>query len=209
MKYYIGRSIFALVYLFFSAIIAFSIICIKDLLWLKVILLILNVALFVYIVGAVSLKDGEEALKVRIANDLERAIIVRTGEDRPLKKNEFKPYKGFLIGFTVCIPLLVLLIVHTMFILINPQDPNITAGAIASFLYMFVFAFFRIDVVTAQVAEGAAEAVSVLAPTFFYWSLLAIPVIVLAMGLGYYLGGRKIEMQQQRIKEKQRLLSGE
>ena len=211
MKYYLSHSLIGLLYLFFTAITAFAILMIQDLIWLKVILLVLNLALYVFIVATVAKKDGEEALKVRIANDLERRIIIQTGDDIKLKKGEFAWWKGFVIGGVVCAPLIILMLIHTVLIIIDPTKTG--AGAIAGFLYMMVFAFFRMDVVMTQdVSTTVGSAVQTnmpLAPEFFYWTLLAIPVIVLAIGIAYYLGGKKIELQQQKIKEKQRMFSGE
>ena len=61
------------------------------------------------------------------------------------------------------------------------------------------FAFFRAD------TGGVAQA------TFgtYYISLVALPVIVAAMGVSYYLGAKKIERQYQRIRENQRRIYGE
>lgn len=213
MKYYLSHSLLGILYLFFSAITAFAILMIQDLIWLKVILLVLNLALYIFIVATVAKKDGEDALKVRIANDLERRVIIQTGADIPLKKGEFKWWKGFVIGGVVCAPLIILMLIHTVLIIIDPTKTG--AGAIAGFLYMMVFAFFRLDVVMSEnVSTTVGSAVQTNMSTsleagFFYWSLIAIPVIVLTIGIAYYLGGKKIELQQQKIKEKQRLLSGE
>ena len=211
MKYYLSHALLGLLYLFFSAITAFAILMIEGLIWLKVILLVLNLGLYIFIVATVAKKDGEDALKVRIANDLERCVIIQTGEDIPLKKGEFKWWKGFVIGGVVCAPLVILLLIHTVLIIVNPTMTG--AGAIAGFLYMMIFAFFRMDVVVAEnvnaTVGGAVQTNMPLSAGFFYWSLIAIPVIVLTIGIAYYLGGKKIELQQQKIKEKQRLLSGE
>ena len=201
MWYYVKQGLLPFVYLFFTAITAFGILCIEGLVWLKVLLLLLNIGLYVFIVSAASFKDGQEALKVRIANDLERMQIVRTGESLPLKlKEEYKPWKGFFHGFIACVPLVVLLIVHTIVMLTGGGNG---AGAIAGFIYMMVFAFSRVNIGT------GATAATPINPAIYYWSLLAIPVIVLATGISYILGGKKIELQQQRIREKQRRIYGE
>ena len=195
----------AFIYLFFTAITAFGILCIgSDLLWLKIILNALNVALYVVIIAASSFKDGQDALKVRIANDLEREQIVKTGAALPLKlKEEYKPWKGFVVGSIACVPLVVLLIIHTLLITLG-RDHLIGAGAIAGFIYLMIFAFARINVPAA--AEGVTVVVN---PTMYYWSLFAIPVIVLSVAVPYILGAKKIELQQERIKEKQRQIYGE
>ena len=57
MKYYLSHSLIGLLYLFFTAITAFAILMIQDLIWLKVILLVLNLALYVFIVATVAKKD--------------------------------------------------------------------------------------------------------------------------------------------------------
>lgn len=206
MWYYIKQSLMAFIYLFFMAITAFGIMCIgSDLVWLKVLLCLLNVALYVFIIGAAAFKDGQDALKVRIANDLEREQIIKTGAALPLKlKEEYKAWKGFVFGGIACAPLIILLIIHTLlFTLVG--DNYIGAGAIAGFLYLMIFAFARLNVATT--AEGAA--VAAINPTVYYWTLLAIPVVVLSVGIPYVLGAKKIELQQARIKEKQRQIYGE
>ena len=200
MWYYIKQSLLPFVYLFFSAITAFGILCIEGLVWLKVLLLLLNLGLYVFIVAAASFKDGQEALKVRIANDLERMQIVRTGEALPLKlKEEYKPWKGFFHGFIACIPLIILMIIHTILFLAGGGNG---AGALAGFVYMMVFAFSRVNI-------GTSATTITVSPAVYYWSLLAIPVIMLSTGVAYILGCKKIELQQQRIKEKQRSIYGD
>lgn len=205
MWFYIKQSFISFCYLFFAAMIAISIMAITDpsLVWLKYVLLVLNVALYVFIVAATSYKDGQNALKARVANDLERMRIIETGEELPLKlKEEYKAWKGFLFGGISCVPLVVLLLIHT--VLIFAVGPNNTgAGVIASFIYMMVFAFTRANI---PVVEDAPIVVD---PYMYYWALLAIPVIVLTVGISYILGAKKIERQQEMIKAKHRAIYGE
>lgn len=204
MWYYVKQAIFAFVYLFFMAVTAFGILCIENLTWLKIILLILNVGLYVVIVAATSYKDGQEALKTRVANDLERVQIIRTGESLPLKlKEEYKPWKGFFTGFIACVPLIVLLIIHTFLIIFGGSN-FVGAGVVAGLIYLMVFAFTRVNVPTT--AEGVTVTV---APGIYYYTLFAIPIIMLTTGVFYILGAKKIERQQKMIKEKQRKIYGE
>ena len=200
MWYYVKQALLPFIYLFFNAITAFGIICIQgaDLTWLRVLLLILNIGLYCVIVCAASYKDGQEALKVRIANDLERVQIVKTGESLPLKlKEEYKPWKGFLFGLIACAPLVILLLIHTIVV---ASSGSVAVGGIAGFIYMMVFGF---------AFAGGTGTGTVLAPSTYYISLIAIPLIMLATGIPYVLGGKKIELQQQRIKEKQRSIYGD
>ena len=205
MKYLIKQAILPFIYLFFTALTAFGILCIgNDLIWLKALLNVLNAGLYVFIVCLASFKDGQDALKVRLANDLEREQIIRTGENRPLRlAEEYKPWKGFAIGGIACVPLVVLLLVHTILIL-TAGDKFVGAGALASFIYMIIFAFTRMNL--PAVAEGTPVVVD---PYVYYWTLFAIPLIVLAVGIPYMLGARKIELQQERIRAKHKSIYGD
>ncbi len=202
MWYYIKQSFLPFVYLFFMAMTAMAILTIgNNLVWLKVLLSLLNLGLYLLIISAASYKDGQTALKERVANDLERLQIIRTGEDRPLKlKEEYKWWKGFLYGFISCIPLLLLLIVHTILVLIDPALNG--AGVVASIIYLTFFAFFRLNV------TGSSTDITI-NPTMYYSTLIAVPIIMIATGVFYILGARKIQRQQDAIKEKQRQIYGD
>ncbi len=198
MKYYLKKAIIGLVYLIFSAVTAYGVLFIPGLTWLKVILLVLNLGLYSYVLGSTAFQDGQAAYKIRMANDLNRKQIVLTGEDIPLDtQKEYKAYKGFIIGLVICIPLIVLLIIHAIVSTNNPSNQDY--GTTASFIYLMAFAF-------AGVGVKVDSLFAVVSP---YWSLLAIPVIVLVQGIMFYLGGRKIELQQEMIREKHRMIHGE
>ena len=196
MKYYIKNGVLPFIYQLFMAMIAFGILAIEGLIWLKIMLALLNAGLYLFIVGAVAYKEGQDAFKVQMANDLERREIIRTGEDRPLKLHEeYKPWKGFAFGFTACVPLLVLLALHVVVYFATGSYMGL--GAIAGAIYLMYFIFFRLDA-----AAG------------IYWytylgTLIALPVIMLTMGIAYILGAKKISLQQQMIREKQRQIYGD
>ncbi len=196
MKYYIKNAVLPFIYLFFMAITALGILSIGDnLLWLKVILCILNLGLYEVIACAYAFKLGQDALKVRSANDLERKQIIMTGEPRPLKlAEEYKTYKGFIIGLMTCAPLIILLAVHTVIILCGGGNG---AGVASSIIYLVVYSFFRL---------GTSAAVTAYT---FYFALFALPVIIVPMGVSYYLGGRKIEMQHKKIEEQKCRIYGD
>ena len=200
--YYIKQAFVPLMYLLMFDIIALGILCIGDnLIALKVILLILNLGLYGFIMGAVAFKDGQMALKVRMANDLNREQIVKTGKELPLKLNEeYKPWKGFLMGANICIPLVILMILHV--ILTAGKDPTLastsnTCGAISGLIYIVVFAFAQVKSTTAIIS------------TTYYITLVAIPFFVAVLGVCYWLGGQKIIRQQEMIKEKHRQIYGD
>lgn len=200
--YYIKQMFIPIMYLIIFDIIALGILCIGDnLIALKVILLVLSLGFFGFIIGAMAYKDGQMDYKIRIRNDLSREQIIKTGQDIPLKLNEeYKPWKGFLIGGVNCIPLIVLILIHV--ILTAGKDPTLasnpnTAGAISALLYMVVFGFVQV------------KSTVVLTSLTYYVSLAIIPFFTLIPGICYYLGGRKIELQQQQIKEKHKMIYGD
>ncbi len=199
--FYIKEIFLPLVYTGLASLIALGILGIENerLVWLKVVLLILNIALLLFIVATNFFKEGEKALKVRIANDFEREHIVLTGENRALQINEeYKPWKGFLIGFISCAPLVILMLVHTVLLIAGVESK---AGAIASFIYLLVFGFNCLDL-----SALSSTTITVTQP---YITLIFIPIMVLAVGFSYMLGARKVELQQQRIKKIHREIYGE
>ena len=193
------------------AAIAFGILAIQGLLWLKIILCVANLALYGVVICAAAFKDGQDAMKAQIANDLERREIIRTGEDRPLKiHEEYKPWKGFVFGFISCVPLIVLLAVHTIVYLATGSYVGI--GAIAGVIYLMFFVFFRLNasVAAESATEGAAESTAVATPWYLYYgALIALPIVMTMTGVAYILGARKIKLQQKMIKEKQRQIYGD
>jgi hypothetical protein len=127
---------------------------------------------------------------------MERLVIIQTGEDRPLDLiKEYKPWKGFATGFSICVPLVILMIIQVIAGIVNPG--TIKAGAIASLLYMVVFGIFKNDLETA------------FTPQSVYLSLIALPVFMLITGISYVMGAKKIERQYQMIEEKKRQIYGD
>ena len=195
MWYFIKQSFMSFIYLIFTAVVALVIMTVQNF-WLRLALSLLNLGLYLVIVCATSYKEGELALRVRISNDLERKIIVRTGEDRPLKlKEEFKEWKGFMFGLVACVPLVIMLIIHA--IIVNFIDPTyLNVGAISAFIYADFYSF-------ASLFFGE------LASWHYYFSLIALPILSLSTGIPYILGGRKMERQRNIIKEKKRQIYGD
>lgn len=202
MKYYLKQGIFPFVYQLFMAMIAFGILAINELIWLKILLAVLNIALYLFIVASVAYKDGQEALKVQMANDLERREIIRTGEDRPLKLHEeYKPWKGFFFGFMACVPIIVLLLLHTIVYLATGSYMGL--GTIAGIIGLMFFIFFRLD------ASNATAETAVVPWYTYYGVLVAVPILMLTMGIAYVMGAKKIMRQQEMIREKQRKIYGD
>ena len=118
MKYLFKITIIPFVYLVLMDVISFCIMALqKDLKILCLVLLIMLVALFCVRLTMILYREGQQALRVRTANDLERENIIRTGEDRKLKlSEEYKLWKGFVVGLIIVAPLLILLLLHTILV---------------------------------------------------------------------------------------------
>lgn len=167
-------------------IIGLGITTINDLAWLKYILASLNLVLYFLVAGAAAYKDGQDAMKVRYSNDVERREMVKTGEDRPLKlREEYKAYKGVLIALAACSPMIVLLFLQAIFNLTGVE--NMICGQIASYMYYVVFIFFRIAEIT-------------ITKWVFFLSLIYAAILVLVYFIMYNLGARKIEHAQEKIR---------
>ena len=206
MKYYLKQCVTPIVYQLFSSVIALGILFIgAEMVVLRVILLVLNLAMYVSIMGAVFFKEGQEAFKVRIANDLERMEIIRTGDALPLKLHEeYKWWKGFALALITCIPLFFLLLLHVILVLSVGTNAS-GAGVIAGALYMFVFGFVRS---LTGISVPGESVIAVADPWRCLWALLAVPIIVLSIGIPYYFGAKKIELRQEKINETQRKIYG-
>ena len=200
MKYiwhFLKQMIVPLVYMILLSITCLGITSINnDLLWLKYLLDAVVLVFFGIILGGVSFKDGEDACKILHANDAERRRIIETGEDRPIDRlREYKPWKGFMIGLSACVPLIIMLIIHACRISIDPTQTQ--TGALAGYIYMVTFSFFLPNL-----------AVTVSAGYYFY-TLIAIPVFALMTGVPYILGYRKMEKQYEMIARKHREIYGD
>ncbi len=204
MWYLIKQSLIPLAYLLFGTAIAGGAFSISNSPAVQIVILALNLGLFLFVVVTLIKKEGEKGYMTLVNNDVSRRRIVETGEDLPLKvAEEYKVWKGFAIGGVICFPLVIMIIVHTILILaVNPTQT--LAGVCASILYMVVFAFARVGVVMPEdVTQIPVD------PYMYYWTLIAIPIILLATGIPYILGAKKIEKQQQQIKETHLSIHGE
>lgn len=199
--YYVKQMFMPIIYAVFASMIALGILCIEDasLKWLKIALLSLNLCLYGFIIVTCFFKEGQTEYKVLIANDIEREQIVRTGENRPLKLiEEYKPWKGFVIGLNSTSPLIIMLLIHAIIQLSGGTSTAV--GGLASSLYMFVFGYMCLDIGTSTAAFPFET---------HYFSLVLVPVMILLIGLSYKLGGRKIELQQEMIREKHHQIYGD
>ena len=199
MKFYLKKAFFILVYIVLTSFIAIAVLTIQGEVALKIVLLVANLGLFIYIVWGIAYQDGQKAYKVLTANDKEREHIVKTGEYRKIKvAEEYKAYKGFLIGFISCAPLVLMLIIH---LITSQNNPNGTGVArTANLLYFFISAFANLD------PSGIYQEAIYASP---YWALLSMIPILFAHGIAFILGAKKIEKQHQSVKDVHKSIYGE
>ncbi len=184
-------------YNFFMTVTAFGISIIsKNLGWLKIILYMLNIGLFLFILGKIIYKEGQIAYKERNANDIGRKQIIETGKELPLKVHEeYKPWKGYFIGFLIGAPILICLLIHTVLISFNVN--YVGAGAVAGIIYMQFFGL--IDVIF----DGVI-------PAYLQYFILpyGIALISVVSGVCYNLGANKIQKQYDAINQRQEMIYG-
>ena len=184
------------IYLLFSAMIGMSIMLLdKDMMMLEYLLCLINMAFYVIIIGYAGFKDGQGELKIRMENDMYRRRIIETGEDYPIRAlEEYKPFKGCVIGLLSAIPSIVLVAIHFILMFTSPEMDN-SFGVIAGLMNMVVFAFFMVG--------GTITA------WHYIFALLYLPFILLVYGLPYYLGGRQMQQQYDKIEEIKTQIGGE
>ncbi len=196
--YYVKQALFGFVYLLFLAVSALGIMLIENIA-LVIVLLCLNLGLFIFLMFMYFIKEGEHAKEIKRANDLERREIIRTGEDRPLKEiQEYKPWKGFLTGALMAVPLLVFLLLYALIYACGGSENNF-AGAVANFMYTPFFAFISV-----LLPEGAT-----LSFGQYFIILYCIPFLSASAGVPYLIGAKKQQKKYDKIMDKQRMLYGD
>lgn len=181
--YYLKNAAIYYVYLILTMITAFAISAIKDLLWLKIILCILNMGLFCFIMFVMSAKTGEEAFKLKHTNDIKRRVIMETGDYYEFDTvKEYGRFKGVYIGLYASFPLFVMIFVQIILDICRVESSAISL--VVGFTYGTFFFPLRMINNTVSV----------------YFSLYGAVIILLIAGLGYYFGARKIRLQTDKIK---------
>ena len=201
LKYFIKQTSFSIVYLIFSAVCAIGVMF-TTAMWLQIALGILNLSVFLVIIFLSYFKEGETALKVMHANDLERKEIIRTGEDRPLNLvQEYDGKKGLFMGLVLGAPLVILVLLHLLITLIFGVQTN-GVGLALSIIYNVFFVFVRIGF------GGVLPEASVI-NGYFYITLLGLPLIVLSAWLGYLYGAKAQQKKYDLIEDKTKRIYGE
>ncbi len=198
MKFYIKKAAFPVIYLIMSALTAFAAVSFpNNLMALKIIIGLINIGVYVFVIAYYSFKNGEESLKVRNSNDIIRRRMLETGEVYPIKKaEEYKAYKGFMIGAITCIPLALLWVIYGITVAITKNPTNAISG-ITMLLYMAVIMFWNLD-------EN-----NIVSSSAFFYTGIYFPFVIILTGVFYILGAKKAEKLYDSIEKKNQELYGE
>ena len=193
MKYFIKQAVLPIIYTVLMAVTAIGVMCLNEnVTWLKVIFLFVNLGLYAYVVGTMAFKDGQDAFNTREANDAERRIIVETGEDRVLKEDEeYKPWKGFVVGLTTCAPLIILFLLQIILDIFG-AGTNIPE-ILATYIYMMISSLVHL---------AGFKSIA----WIFIFSVL---FICSCTGIPYIFGAIKVERQKRLIQEKHHKIYGQ
>ena len=133
MKYILRLTIAPLVFFIFFIIIAMGIQALNAGDVLRVILGCLAFIMLVLCLGGIMLKEGEDAIKILLANDIQRREIIRTGRDVEINvSKEYRPWKGFIVGVIFCIPLVIFII---LFATNGVQEGMLNFGKLTEVVY--------------------------------------------------------------------------
>ncbi len=191
-KYYMKETWVIYVYTILTMITALAIAAIdKKLLWLQLILFALNIGLYGVVAYMLIFKTGEEAAKLRHANDIKRRVIMETGDYYDFnRQGEYGAYKGAIIGLYASAPLLIMLLIQVI-LDIAGSDSAAISGVIG-----FTYGAFFLPI---RCIDAAASV---------YWMLYAVVIIVAIAHVAYQMGARKVHKQEERIKRTNAMIYG-
>ena len=183
--YYIKKCAMYLVILLFTIMTGYTLMDMEESSkTFPLIMSFLNFFVYMVMLLSISYKEGQDAYKVLIANDAERRQIAITGEDKPLRlKEEFAVWKGFFIPALSCLIQIVLILLHV--IVYEISGGTAVFGELFFYTVLSIYPIFHYTI-------GKVS---------LYLCLILPLVTILGAGFGYYLGGKKIKLQQDHIKE--------
>lgn len=199
---YVKNILLGFVYLLLADMVAFAV-SFLDSPVAEFVVYLINAGFFCFVMWFNMYKEGEAAMNVRYSNDLEREYMVRTGFIRPLKTHEeYKPWKGFVMGLFVCAPLILCMIIHLILGLTAGTNYN-GGGMVAGIIYVAFYLLFAVFAI-----KGSGE--TAVMPWGGYFALLyVVAVVLVVMGVSYILGGRKAVKQREMIEERHKEIYGE
>lgn len=161
---------------------AFSVTAIQGLEWLKLILSILNIGVFIMVTFVTAHKTAQDEARIKHSNDIQRRIVVETGDYYDFDTlKEYKKNKGFILGIYVSAILVIFLLLKFIFS---------TAGVDASFFDNVLLILYATFVVPLKTYSDTAS---------LYFAIYGVAVIILSCGLGYEVGARSKQRVYDRI----------
>ena len=152
----------------------------------------LNIFMYVVVVRNSYVKTGEDAMRQRNANDMDRRLMLETRVYKEIDKvREYRPIKVWFFVIPLIAPLVILTII-SLFILMFGGNPAGVDLAI-KVIYGFVYAFFY----------GISKSTSV------YFALLALIFVVGPVFLGYYTGVNRVRAEYAQVERLKKKVDGE
>lgn len=183
--YYIKKSAMYFVVLLFTVATGYTLMDMEEASkTFPLIMSFLNLAVYIMMLISISFKEGQDAYKTLVANDIERRQIAKTGEDRPLKVNEeYALWKGLVIPLISVSLQIIFIVLHVVFYEIIGSTE--VFGELFFYSVLTIYPIFHYTI-------GKVS--------LYICLILPLISVLIAWG-GYYLGARKIQMQQERIKQ--------
>lgn len=183
-NYLFKQTIILFVYLVTMMVIALAVAAIEpvNLTWLKYILFVLNIGLFLFITFKLIQKTGEEAYKLKHSNDIKRRVIAETGDLYDLNTiKEYNRWDGLYIGLIVCIPLFLVVLIGVILELCGVEQST------TDLINMIIYGAFIVPV---RAINSNANSL------WFLWTV--IPVCLTTF-FGYNFGVYKVKKQFDKI----------
>ena len=190
--YYLKDSVLVYTYIIIGGLLGYIIMFMVSENYLPdyvgVILSVVNIVVYAMVARNIFLKTGEEAMRAKHSNDIERRHMLETRSYHEINKvNEFNVKKILLFCIITVIPLAVMLIVKGIFDL---SGSGVTGFDLSlRFVYGMVYSLFYCFAFDASV----------------YYTALAFIIIPLPMYVGYMQGVNKVKaeyLQAEQIKQK-------
>ena len=123
-------------------------------------------------------------------------VIIRTGRDIPLKlSEEYKGWKGFVMGVLISAPTLILMVVHAL-VSVFGDGTNMVFGKLTDLVNMVFYWIINLFYQTETIGT-------------VYYNLIFIAIFAAWFGFSYMLGARKVMLQYESIERKHRQIHGD
>lgn len=197
VSYLLKQSFLGFAYLILTMLTAVAIGLI-EIVWLKIVLFILNGALYCTIVFFSSRAQGEKEKKQEYANDVERRHVAETGDYVNInEREEYKPMNGFFTGLITCVPLLVLYVFFLIFLLTGAEQNTVV------FITNIIYGTFTLPLEIVNTADQTIRALN------YFCSIYAAVVICAVTSFGYWIGAQRVVKQHERVAHIHRQIYGD